>query len=382
MKKVLIDGVAYGLHNIGDEAILQGMLDSFAGTYDVSVSTYGSEWIDEEYPTVKRIPVYTMYDKAKLGLTAVPRRKLLASIKNTFFPDLSRFSGVDLMLCGGGTILSDCPWHSLHMVELATKCDVPAVLWGVGMAEVFDAETRERIRIVCSKELVKHIYARDEMVRERLIKYGVPAAKVDVCYDPAYILQGKPGIDFLDERGTRLYQDTRPNLCVSLSGEPDVTDTHHISQVRDYISRVTEFANVFLVPTGLGDKCRDRELLAGMQVNDRVVFVDRELRPTQLIALLEHMQLIVSSRLHCSIFGVDAGAPSINLIRNTKHEDFAALFGLPALKMNQVTADELLQMTGRMLQEYPQLRENLCSKLETIKKTYNAACRQVCERYL
>lgn len=378
-KKVLIGGVIYGRHNIGDEAILESMIRSFRATVDLTVMSCDSMWVQEKFPDVIRKDIPVLYGKPKLGLYAYPRKKLFSAFKNTFFPDLKPFKEYDVMLCGGGTILSDSAWHSLHSIEVAKKAGLPTIMWAVGMAEVRDASTRKYIERVCNSDNVLKIFTRDEYVMQRLIAYGVDAQKIDVCYDPVYMLEADedPDFSFLNENEQTLYYDERPNVCISLAGEPDVTDESHVKHVQAYVEALTKTANVFLVPTGFSSACTDRELLSTLAINEYVVLIQEELQPTQLIAFLQKMELIVSSRLHCSIFGAVAGVPSINIMRNEKNRDFATMFRLPALPMEDVSAMVLQKLTEEMFGQRENLQKTINAVIQELRKKHQRAIETV-----
>lgn len=378
-KNVLIGGVIYGMHNVGDEAILESIIQTFHTHTNLSVMSCDSEWITQKYPDVSKLPIPVIYGKPKLGLHALPRRKLFQSIKNTIAPNLSYFAEQDYMLCGGGTILSDSPWHSLYMIKLAAKAGVPTIIWGAGMAEVSDCKTCNYIKKICNLPSVLRIFTRDEFVKQRLIACGVEAEKIEVCYDPAYMLNAdeNPDFSFLDERGLAMYADERPNICISLSGEPDVINTSHIQQVKAYVETVSQFANVFLVPTGFSNACRDKVLLSDLLINQQVVLIREELQPTQLIAFLQKMDLVVASRLHCSIFGAVAGVPSINIIRNEKNRDFATMFQLPALSMQDVRSEKLLELTKNLLAQKENVQKRISERVQYMRDAYIMATEKV-----
>lgn len=383
-RNILIGGASYGLHNIGDEAILRSIIYSFKDVANLSILTFGSEWVNDLDIKVDRFQVVTFYDKPILGLTATPRRKIINSIKNSFFPDLTAYKGQNLFICGGGTILSDCPWHALHLVEQAAKCNVPTILWGVGMADVKDSSTLQYIKEVCNSDYVRHIYTRDEFVKERLVKCNVLDNKISVCYDPAYILRpSKLSIEtFLNKRALTLLKDTRPKICISLSGEPDVTNRSHIEEIRKFIDIASEQISIFLIPTGFDVKCQDKEILKSFESNSNTVLIENELSPEELISVLSYMDLIISSRLHCSIFGADVGVPSINLVRNAKQIDFSKLFELPYIYMRDVDSEKMIFLSQSIIKNKEIYRERILSKLSLIKNQYIDSCEHVKRNYI
>ncbi len=386
MKNVLIGGVMYGLHNIGDEAILLSILNNFSNSANLSVESWGSQWIHSMFPGVNVLPIRTMYTKPWMGLSATPRRKLLSSIRNSYFPDLVNFYDKDLFLCGGGTILSDCPWHSMRLIELAGRSGVPSVLWGIGMAQVQDAATLEYIRKVSNSDKVLSIFTRDEYVSNRLEDIGVRQEKIAVVYDPAIMLTPEDFdlSEYLSDYAIHHLRDGKKHICISLSGEEDVTDRQHIDAVRIYIEAIiNEFdADVFLVPTGCGDHCMDRKLLKSLATKGSIIYIDREFAPRHLICFLQHMDLIISSRLHCNIFGAVASVPSIGLARNQKLIDFATLFDFPFFQLNQVRCDNLVRASRLILENLPQIRQRIIKQVAYMRAVHEAGVKQMIDKYL
>ena len=78
MKKIHIGGVYYGLHNIGDEAILQSIIDSF-NEFQMSVSSFDSSWIKYNYRNIELNPIRVDYVKPKLGLFIDPKKRIITN---------------------------------------------------------------------------------------------------------------------------------------------------------------------------------------------------------------------------------------------------------------------------------------------------------------
>lgn len=381
--KILIGGASYGLHNIGDEAILESMIESFIDIADIDVVSFGSEWIDRKFPNVKRHIFQMIYSKPRMGLIASPRRKLFSAVKESFFPDMTPYRGKDLFLCGGGTLLSDCPWQALHMIELAAKVGTPSIIWGAGMAEIADRDTANFVKKILNSESVLHVYVRDEYVLQRLIRYGIDRRKISVCYDPAYRLEAdiQTCLSELTDAQHAVLCNGRSNVCISISAEPDIADQNHIQAVRDFIKLTSEKMNVFLIPTGFGDRCNDRAIMQDMVCDENVVYIDKELSPSKLMGILTRMSVIISSRLHMSIFGVNMGIPSVNLIRNEKQEDFSKLFELPALRLNTLTSGMLCGEVQKIMKS-TNIQEKIRSTHLELCNVYDACCREVVEKYI
>lgn len=384
MKKILVCGPVYGHHNIGDEAILESIILQFSDIANISVITADSEWIEKKYPNVERIVTDTMYSKRKWGLTASPRRKLLQSFKNSYFPNLKFLNSINLMICGGGTILSECPWHSLHWVELARKKNVPVIIWGAGMASVDDIQTRQYIKKVCNYDNVKYIYCRDEFTAQRIKECGVEVDKIGVCYDPVFALSEKNNIDkYLTESGNDLLNGNTKKICISLSGEKDIKDNRHIEVIKKFIEQLpSEKYSFFLLPTGCGEHCKDREYLRQLLINDNVAMINSEMEPSEAIYLMEKMDLIISSRLHCTIFGAISGIPSIGIIRSEKQTDFARLFGLPTISFDCMSVKNMVDLVDDIFSDYESITKEVNNKAEQLKFIHLAAVQEVKKNWL
>lgn len=378
MKKIHIGGVYYGLHNIGDEAILSSIIDSFK-EYELSISSFGSKWILKESPNVEIRDIKVDYVKPKFGLFISPKKKLMSNYYK-LYKEEQFYKNVDAYICGGATILSDCPWYSLRTVQLACDVDTPVLLWGVGMAELNDDETKRYIKKVLNLRNVKRIFTRDQFVRDRLIDLGVNPEKIDVCYDPAIMIEASDiNIkSYLTESQLELYNDDKPKFVFSLSGESDVIQRTPlktiVSAIRTIINKYD--ANLFLIPTGCGEHCKDRDFLKQIddEVNDtRITVISAEFSPQDLVTFLARVDVIISSRLHLNILGACAAVPSIGLVRNTKIIDFATLMNLPYLELEDLKSEEIVEAVDHIFSEKVQKSEYITSVVKKMKEQYLTA---------
>lgn len=376
MKKIHIGGVYYGMHNVGDEAILYSMINSFDKDNKVSVSSYDSYWIDECFGDVERHLINIRYQKPKFGIYTLPRRKALSDFWKVK-KEIQYLKSKDAYICGGATILSDCPWYSLRTVQLAEMAYIPSFLWGVGMAEIDDDETLKYISTVLNKSIVKKIYTRDELVKDRLINIGVEEKKLGVCYDPAIMIRGREYElrTYLSDKQIDLYKNGKVNIVVTVSGEADVIKRTPIDVIINAIKIIHQQydANVFLIPTGCGIHCKDYEILESManRINsERIIAVKKEFAPNDLVEFLKNVKLIISSRLHMNIFGACAGVPSIGLVRNRKIIDFASLLGLPFLEIEKLSETLILEITNLIMNNYIDYQENIINVVEKMRKQY------------
>ncbi|GEM_PF-1801201 len=355
MKKTLVGGVYYGLHNIGDEAILSSIINAFRHDTEMTVMTQDPTWVRGKFPEVNCREIKLHYTKPKMGLYVDPRKKVFSNYMRVR-KEIEFYSGFDYYLCGGATILSDCPWYSLRTVELADKAKVPTILWGVGMAEVTDNDTRKYIMSVLNRDYVKLIFTRDEKVLERLIGFGVEKDKLRVSYDPAIMIKGNA---FPTEKYLTIEEDTilingKMNIGVCLSGEADVVAKTPINVIATALQIIQDKydANLIFIPTGCGDHCKDTEILTDIAEkieNENVVVVNKEFDPDDLVEFLKKFEVVISSRLHLNIFAANANVPSLGLVRNLKIIDFATLMRLPYLEFENLEVDRLVETVNEII---------------------------------
>lgn len=380
--QIHIGGPRYGLHNIGDESILLSMLNSFK-EYELSVSTYNSEWIKKDYPQINRKKIRLEYAKPKLGIFIDPKRQLFQNTR-LLIEEMSFLRNKDLYLCGGGTILSDCPWYSLRTVQIAGFLGVPTVVWGVGMGEIEEDSTKKYINKVLNKKYVKRIYVRDQFVKERLLEIGVKPDKVGVSYDPAILLTGKP-FDYnryFNDTQNNILNNGHTNIVLSISGESDVIQKTPIEEIAIAINRLQKEnnANIILIPTGCGAHCHDLELLEDISDEleaEQTVLVKSEFAPEHLISFLGTVSLIISSRLHMNIFGACAGVPSIGLVRNQKNIDFSILMKLPYLKLENLRGEELYNIAQSVLENRNKHTEDITTTVDSMREKYRNSLKNI-----
>ena len=381
-KNILIGGVFYGHHNIGDEAILKSMLNSFSNQYNVSVMTDGSEWVNKFFPDVKKIKIKDRFEKPKYGIpySRKPVSSLPSKIIKTLFPDLSIYKNMDAYICGGATILSDCPWYSIRTIQLAERSHVPVYLWGVGMAEVKDKETLNYIASILNKDNVKMIFTRDDAVKKRLGNIGINTGKIKVCYDPA-IMTNEVNFSltkYLSKKQIDLYNTNRKKIILSISGEKDVVNRTPIETIIKAMKIIQEKYNaiIFMIPTGCGVHCKDLFILKEIErkVNsDNFSVIEQEFMPEELVFFLKKCDLIISSRLHMNIFGVCASVCSIGLVRNSKISDFAKLMEMPYLSLDNMNYEDLVEKADIILQNKEKLQNQLIHKRESLREIYKKA---------
>lgn len=367
-KTILIGGDLFGYGNIGDEAILESDILLFERDADIMVFTNDDRWLREEYPDV--YPIVTK-DIIESPYTI---KGILGNIKKICI-NRKYYKKADLFLLGGGTSMSDFPWHSLGQVSIASMLGLPSIIWGAGYVKVTSKRAERFIKSVLNNAYVKSIYVRDKNAAERLYDIGVCRQKVDYCYDPVIVMEGsKYESDwYLTRNQQEILNNGKRNVVVCISGEREAQEKTELEQLIQLTRSMSELYNVWLIPTGFVNGCDDLMFLN--EINNRahnVNLIKMEFRPKHLIEFLKQCDVAITSRLHMSIFAVCAGTPFIALERSEKNKDFADIMGFQCLRLENLDIGKIQDIVKDIVIHQQELRQciidkRMCMRLRTIQ---------------
>lgn len=357
-KAILIGGDLFGYGNIGDEAILESDILLFEKDAEIMVFTNDDTWLREEYPNV--YPIVTK-DIIESPYTL---KGILGNIKKICING-KYYKKADLFLLGGGTSMSDFPWHSLGQVFIASMFGLPSVIWGVGYVKTSSKRAEKFIKRVLNNVHVKAIYVRDKNVAERLYDIGVIRQKIDYCYDPVIVMDGREYESdwYLTSKQQDTLKNGKKNIVICLSGEKEAQERTKLEPLIQLTRSMSEFYNIWLIPTGFVSGCDDQALLN--EINKSVHnsnMIVAEFRPKHLIEFLKQCEVVITSRLHMSIFAVCAGIPFIALERSDKNRDFADIMGFQCFRMEDIDTGKIQNVVQDIVIHQQELRQHIADK--------------------
>lgn len=232
----------------------------------------------------------------------------------------------DLVMVGGGALLEDNKLHfpmSLHFVnKVSAKYKVPVICLGCSSAQGASWLGRKILRnFVASSELVA---VRDAFTQEFLKKLA-PAKEIGLFGDFAMELTQKA-----QENGSKPYTCVAINFMHLLNKE-QAKHTNYERVVRKMIREMLqahENIRVTLFTTGdANDNQAVQSLYTEFQPDPNV----NVLMPGNLVELEQLYQkhhLVISTRLHASIFAMNAGVPVVALYASQKIKNFFISVGL------------------------------------------------------
>ncbi|MBR7099349.1 MAG: polysaccharide pyruvyl transferase family protein [Clostridia bacterium] len=288
--EICIGGYA-GCGNLGDDAILQGYLESLP-------------------PTVRRRQTVVLSgnprrDRKRFDVRCVGRKNPFAVWRA--FRESKRF------LCGGGSllqngtgILSLC--YYLALLRLARLCGCRTELLASGIGPLHG---RAAIRMTVS-EIGKcsRIVLRDEESGNRLCDWGIPRERLEYCNDPAGRLQIPPMTRLEQLKNEMRIVGNRAYFCVVVRREKDagMACLGKISAALQLFVKETDLLPVFLVFDSKEDRAATLQM--SQEVRGRVA---RLREASDALSVISGCRFLVSMRLHALIFAATARIPSIGI---------------------------------------------------------------------
>ena len=314
--KILLGGIPLGCDNIGDEAIIAGVVkmlkESFPGV-ELTVATAD--------PATAQL----------LGVRVVPPFGFVGCGLGGFADEVRSH---DAYVWCGATGLSDYPHVALDLLEIAQKEGVATYVWGVGMDDelnpvFFRARGKRRLLLKCTgllgwyeRRLVKRlarrtaailprcrgVWLRDPQSAAMLASTGFAGAKV--AADTAILLSPP---QTLKPSNT----SNPPTLGLCISTQRQVADLAGLGRLIDSVR--ASGAKVLGIPM---NPKTDRALLEKLGVE-----CIPGTSPEAVMEAAAKCDVVLSSRLHLLILAANAGTRGLGIARGSKLANWLSNFG-------------------------------------------------------
>ena len=329
--RILLGGVPFGCDNIGDEAIIAGVV----------------KMLRESIPGVElSVATGDPATAARLGVNVVPVFGFLDVGFRGFADEVRRH---DAYVWCGATGLSDYPHVGLGLLEIAQRSGVPTFIWGVGMDDelnpvFFKVSGKRRfllslfglvgwyerhLRVRLARRIArvlprcKGVWLRDPQSADMLASMGFPGAGITA--DSAILLQMESGKWKVENEGDAPSQANfhsslstlHPQLGLCISTQRQVAD---LEGVRRMISVVRDSgARVLGIPM---NPKTDRALLESLGVE-----CIAGTTPEAVMSAAAECAVVLSSRLHLLILAANVGTPGLGVARGSKLANWLSNFG-------------------------------------------------------
>jgi len=329
MTRVVISGY-YGFGNAGDEAVLAGIL-----------VTLRSHLPRADVVVLSGNPTQT---RRLHGVNAVSR----------ITGALCTLPGADLFISGGGSLIQDVTsarsaLYYLGLLGLATVLAKATVVYAQGIGPLRRGWVRVLARRILARTTL--ITVRDEDSISVLKDLGL-VRPVHLVADPAFVLAPTPASQIQDMIGSHHI----PRIGVALRSWHD--DSFVDALVEGLQAARRRLGETEIVVLALHPE-RDLALCTRVarDVDGRVL---AGLPPSDLMAVVGTMDLLVGGRLHALIASVLMGVPPIGLSYDPKVEGFVRQIGLGRpLSLAGLRSDDLCDAVCAIWEERETLRPRL-----------------------
>ena len=328
-RSAVISG-AYGMSNVGDEAVLEAMLAQLRSVdpaMDITI--------------LSRSPRATTNHH---GVKAIHSFRLGAVLR--------AMRRAEIFISGGGSLVQDNTssrslWYYLYTMWAAWRRDCRVILYGCGIGPVKRRFDRRLARWVLNR-YTDVITLRDPDSVEELESLGVTRPEIVLSSDPALGLPDAPAeeVDALAE-AIGLRQEGK-YLCLCLREWEGMDErAGYIAEAADRAAEELGLEPVFLSVNARQDGAIARAVAGRMR--HKALLVDRDVSPGVAAGLIGRMSVVLSVRLHALIFAASRGVPVVGLSYDPKVAAFLDYIGqsnyreLAALD----SADELYAMIER-----------------------------------
>lgn len=291
MKKILLAGY-YGFGNLGDEAILEMVLEQLfqiTGRDNITVLSGNKKETSSKY-----------------SVNAIDRYSILSIIKNLI--------SSDALVFGGGSLLQDVTskrsiYYYLFLIKLAGLMGNKVVMLSQGIGPILN----ERSRALTAKTLnkVDFITVRDKQSKEFLENIGVSENKIYLSADPV--------INFVSGDKQKSPYDPKKKVCFSLRNWKSASISGKIARIAQ---RLTENEiECFFIPFYYSEDIALIEEIEQILGEEAVYYKDR-LSTREAYGIIEGMNVLVGVRLHSLIFAAAASVPFVAVSYDHKVDHF------------------------------------------------------------
>lgn len=309
MSTVLISGY-YGFDNLGDEAVLGGLLAGLRA--------------DAPSVTPLVLSANPARTEALHQVEAVPRMQPQAL--------RAAFARADMLLSGGGSLLQDVTslqsaLYYLGVLWWAQRLGLPTMVIGQGLGPLTRMVTRAVARQVLNR--VNAITVRDAASATFLAELGVTVPPVEVTADLAYLLEPEP-TERVGSWWTAHMPSNRPVIAVALRAWQDGKAPARYTAIADGLAALAAHSGALLLFIPLH---HDRDLpfaveMAGWTPAESRV-LELALTPGEMLDFLHRTDLVVAMRLHALILAARCGVPALGIAYDPKVTDCAREACLP-----------------------------------------------------
>jgi polysaccharide pyruvyl transferase CsaB len=349
--KVGISG-SYGGLNIGDEAILQGIITRLCASLPVKVTVLSRDAKD----TLQRHQVERAVTARELTREEVTRE----------------IETLDLFILGGGGILYDAEAKIyLRELEIAQQKGIPTMTYAVGVGPLDDPVMQKQVCDVLSQ--VNVVTVRERSDRKLLEDIGLHR-EIIITADPALLLKPEP----LPEGTLGAEHMAGKRRVVGMSvreagaAAPDIDEKFYhglLANAADFmVDRFDADIVFFPMEHRMLDVQQSHAVVAQMLHPQRAHVLKGQYSAGQLLSLIKYCDFAVGMRLHFLIFAALQKVPFVALPYSAKVGGLLDVLELETPPIKLVNAGRLTAHIDRSWDRRNPLRERIKATLPAMKR--------------
>jgi polysaccharide pyruvyl transferase CsaB len=343
---------SYGGMNLGDEAILEGILGQLRATVAANVTVFS------------RNPADTLA-RHKVERVVFPR----ALTRREMIPEIQQ---LDFLILGGGGILYDNDAEKyLREVLIAHELGVPVMLYAISAGPLASVASRRAVQAALNVSPPPVITVRDRLGYRLLEDVGV-TQEIHLTADPAFLLEpDELSIDALEAEGVAF---DRPLIGFSVRepgpAAPDIRpDDYHalLANAADFLVERYD-AEVVFVPMEKTDVQHSHAVVAHMLNSERAEILRRRYSPRQILDLMGRFEFAVGMRLHFLIFAALMKTPFAALPYASKVTGLLEDLRVETPPLESIGIGQLIARIDRSWDTREQIREKIGQRLPVLKE--------------
>lgn len=364
--KILLFGY-YGDKNLGDEALLQGILNSFRlknSNLDVTVLSKNPEETQKRY---------------NIRSVIAPRQdRYIASFIN-------EIRKTDLFILGGGGLIQDfigvkqlIYWvSSLFIAKMFGK---KTMLYAIGAGPLKSNKSKKIANFFL--KFADIITVRDKETFELLSSIGVNEEKIVLTGDPAFTLSNSEEYLKNDTKGRDSLKNGRTYIGVSFLPYYFITEKPKLEEeleniFSDFIDYVIENYdyNVCLVPLHYMegetfDMASSFRIFKKLKHKKHAIVMDEPLTPNEAVYLFKEFKAMVGMRLHSLILSGVASTPFLGISYHPKVKSFISLVDQQEveIEVENITLKGLISKFDKLMENYESQKQKLDKNMEILNE--------------
>jgi polysaccharide pyruvyl transferase CsaB len=342
---------SYGGMNLGDEAILEGILGRIRATVPADITVFSMNPSE----TMARHQV-----ERAISARSLTRSEITPEIRD-----------LDLFVLGGGGILYDRDAAKyLREVTIAHELGVPVILYAISAGPLDTQSARKAVRDALNVTAPTVVTVRDRLGYRLLEDIGV-STEIHLTADPAFLLEPEElpvtaleaeGIDF--NRHLVGFSVREPGPAA-----PDIRPDEYyalLANAADYIVERYD-AEVVFVPMEKTDVQHSHAVVAHMNNAERAEIIRRKYSPRQILDLMGRFDLAVGMRLHFLIFAALRGTPFAALPYASKVTGLLEDLEMGAAPLGSIGIGQLIARIDRSWDTRADIRATIGRRLPALR---------------